>query len=122
VDAYRLVYCTIDPQGRPTIASSPLVPPRNHARRLRTVSFTHGTELFKGDAPSVAQDVWGSAPAVTYAAAGFAAAAPGYLGLGVGPGPVGASYSLTSCDLGILMDQPTESIPSHNTSTRHEDR
>jgi Secretory lipase len=50
------------------------------------VSFTHGTELFKGDAPSVARDVWGSAPAVTYASAGFAAVAPDYLGLGVGPG------------------------------------
>jgi hypothetical protein len=87
VDTYRLVYRTIDPQGRPTIASGLLVLPRNHARRLRTVSFTHGTELFKGDAPSVAQDVWGSAPAVTYASAGFAAVAPDYLGLGVGPGP-----------------------------------
>jgi hypothetical protein len=87
VDTYRLVYRTIDPQGRPTIASGLLVLPRNHARRLRPVSFTHGTELFKGDAPSVATDVWGSAPAITYASAGFAAVAPDYLGLGVGPGP-----------------------------------
>jgi hypothetical protein len=87
VDTWRLVYRTIDPQGRPTIASGLLVLPRNHARRLRTVSFTHGTELFKGDAPSVARDVWGQAPAITYASAGFAAVAPDYLGLGVGPGP-----------------------------------
>src|SRR5262249_59052571 len=86
VDTYRLVYYTIDAQGRPTIASGLLVLPRNHSRRLRTVSFTHGTELFKGDAPSVATDVWGSAPAITYASAGFAGAAPDYLGLGVGPG------------------------------------
>jgi hypothetical protein len=87
VDTWRLVYHTVDPGGRPTIASGLLVLPRNHARRLGTVSFTHGTELFKGDAPSVAQDVWGSAPAITFAAAGFAAVAPDYLGLGVGPGP-----------------------------------
>ena len=86
VDTYRLVYRTIDAQRRPTIASGLLVLPRNDARRLRTVSFTHGTELFKGDAPSVATDVWGSAPAITYASAGFAAVAPDYLGLGVGPG------------------------------------
>lgn len=86
VDTWRLVYRTIDPWGRPTIASGLLVLPRNQARRLRTVSFTHGTELFKGDAPSVAQDVWGSAPAIIYASAGFAAVAPDYLGLGVGPG------------------------------------
>src|SRR5215475_4550146 len=86
VDTYRLVYRTIDAQGRPTIASGLLVLPRSDARRLRTVSFTHGTELFKGDAPSVATDVWGSAPAITYASAGFAAVAPDYLGIGVGPG------------------------------------
>ena len=86
VDTYRLVYRTIDARGRPTVASGLLVLPRNDARRLRTVSFTHGTELFKGDAPSLATDVWGSAPAITYASAGFAAVAPDYLGLGVGPG------------------------------------
>jgi hypothetical protein len=87
VDTWRLVYRTIDPQGRPTVASGLLALPHNHARRLRAVSFTHGTELFKRDAPSTARDVWGSAPAVTYASAGFAAVAPDYLGLGVGPGP-----------------------------------
>jgi hypothetical protein len=86
VDTYRLVYHTIGAQGQPATASGLLVLPRNNARRLRTVSFTHGTELFKGDAPSVATDVWGSAPAITYASAGFAAVAPDYLGLGVGPG------------------------------------
>jgi hypothetical protein len=87
VDTHRLVYRTIDPRGRPTIASGLLALPRSHARRLRPVSFTHGTELFRGDAPSTAPDVWGSAPAITYASAGFAAVAPDYLGLGVGPGP-----------------------------------
>jgi hypothetical protein len=100
VDTWRLVYRTIDPQGRPTIASGLLVLPRNHARRLRPVSFTHGTELFKGDAPWVATDVWGSAPAITYAAAGFAAVAPDYLGLGVGPG------------LHPWMDKPSETTAS----------
>jgi hypothetical protein len=28
--------------------------------------------------------------------------------------PVGASYSVTSCDLRILMEQPTESISSRS--------
>jgi hypothetical protein len=86
VDTYRLVYRTIDAEGEPTTASGLLALPRNRTRSLRTVSFTHGTELFRGDAPSVAEDVWGSAPAMTYASAGFAAVAPDYLGLGVGPG------------------------------------
>jgi hypothetical protein len=87
VDTWRLVYRTVDPRGRPTVASGLLALPCNHARRLRAVSFTHGTELFKRDAPSTARDVWGPAPVVVYASAGFAAAAPDYLGLGVGPGP-----------------------------------
>ena len=87
VDAYRLVYRTVDAHGAPTTASGLLVLPRSGVRHLRTVSFTHGTELFRGDAPSVAEDVWGPAPAMTYASAGFAAVAPDYVGLGVGPGP-----------------------------------
>jgi hypothetical protein len=87
VDTYRLVYRTVDAQGEPTTASGLLALPRNHVRKLRTVSFAHGTELFRGDAPSVADDVWGPAPAMTYASAGFAAVALDYLGLGVGPGP-----------------------------------
>jgi hypothetical protein len=36
--------------------------------------------------------------------------------------PVGASYSVTSCGLRVLMDQPTESISSHDASSRQDDR
>ncbi|NKZ03952.1 lipase [Actinomadura latina] len=86
VDAYRLVYRTIDSRGRATTASGLLVLPRNRDRHLATVSYAHGTTSYKPDAPSVADDVWGRGPAVTYAAAGFAAVAPDYLGLGMGPG------------------------------------
>ncbi|MEW9528519.1 alpha/beta hydrolase family protein [Microbispora sp. NPDC049125] len=87
VRTYRLVYRTVDASGRPTTASGLVALPRNGERRLRAVSFTHGTELFKGDAPSTTKDVWGQAPALTYASAGMAAVAPDYLGLGEGPGP-----------------------------------
>ncbi|TDD35665.1 lipase [Actinomadura sp. KC06] len=86
VDTYRLVYRTIDTRGRATTASGLLVLPRGGDRRLQTVSFTHGTEIYKPDAPSTSGDVWGPGPAVTYGAAGFAAVAPDYLGLGKGPG------------------------------------
>ncbi|WP_203596669.1 hypothetical protein [Actinomadura bangladeshensis] len=86
VDAYRLVYRTIDTRGRATTASGLLVLPRNRDHRLAAVSYTHGTTSYKPDAPSVADGVWDRGPAVTYAAAGFAAAAPDYLGLGTGPG------------------------------------
>lgn len=85
VDTYRLVYRTIDARRRPTTASGLLALPRNGDRHLRTVSYTHGTEVYRGDAPSVSTG-WGPAPAITYASAGFAAVAPDYLGLGVGPG------------------------------------
>ncbi|MFE2060820.1 alpha/beta hydrolase family protein [Streptomyces sp. NPDC059467] len=87
LDTFRIVYRTVDPHGRPTTASGLLALPRSGERRLRTVSFTHGTELFKGDVASVSADVWDQAPALTYASAGFAVALPDYLGLGLGPGP-----------------------------------
>ncbi|MEU0970380.1 lipase [Streptomyces sp. NPDC005917] len=87
LDTFRIVYRTVDPDGRRTIASGLLALPRNDERRLRIVSFSHGTELFKGDVASVSADVWGQAAALTYAAAGFAAVLPDYLGLGLGPGP-----------------------------------
>ncbi|MFD0903953.1 hypothetical protein [Actinomadura sediminis] len=86
VDAYRLVYRTVDAHGRPTTASGLLALPRTGERRLRTVSYTHGTTSYKPDAPSVADDVWARGPAVAFGAAGFAAVAPDYLGLGEGPG------------------------------------
>ncbi|HEX3786691.1 MAG TPA: lipase [Pseudonocardiaceae bacterium] len=87
VDAYRLVYRTIDPAGHPTTASGLLVLPRNGSRDLWTMSFTHGTESYRPDAPSSWQpDGFLTSPAVTYASAGFAAVAPDYLGLGAGPG------------------------------------
>ncbi|TDC56502.1 lipase [Actinomadura sp. KC345] len=104
VDHYRLVYRTIDTRGRPTTASGLLVLPRNGDRWLRTVSYTHGTTSYKPDAPSVADGVWDRGPAVTYAAAGFAAVAPDYLGLGKGPGihPWKHVPSETSASLDML--------------------
>ncbi|WP_412540117.1 lipase [Longispora sp. K20-0274] len=87
VDTYRLVYRTVDVAGRPTTASGLLVLPRTDQRELRTVSYSHGTTTYRGDAPSMpAEDGWGQAPAITYAAAGFAAVTADYLGLGTGPG------------------------------------
>jgi hypothetical protein len=86
VDTYRIVYRTIDPEGQPTTASGLLALPRSNTRRLTTVSYLHGTEFTKDDAPSVQEHGGDPAPAITYASAGFAAVTPDYLGLGVGPG------------------------------------
>ncbi|WP_189336636.1 alpha/beta hydrolase family protein [Actinoplanes ianthinogenes] len=88
VSLHQLVYRTIDEHGRPTTASGLLALPVGGARHLKTVSFGHGTSVYRGDAPSVAQDdPFLTGPAVTFASAGFAAVAPDYLGLGAGTGP-----------------------------------
>ncbi|MGI5200878.1 hypothetical protein ACQEU6_04690 [Spirillospora sp. CA-108201] len=104
VDTYRLVYRTVDARGRAATASGLAVLPRSRDRRLATVSYTHGTTSYKPDAPSTADGVWGPGAAVTYAAAGFAAVAPDYLGLGLGPGvhPWKDVPSETSASLGML--------------------
>ncbi|MFG2090317.1 hypothetical protein [Spirillospora sp. NPDC048824] len=86
VDAYRVVYRTVDVRNRPTTASGLVVLPRNGERRLATVSYGHGTNINKAEAPSMLGNVWTGAPAATFAAGGFAAVAPDYLGMGVGPG------------------------------------
>jgi dienelactone hydrolase len=87
VDTYQLVYRTVDPKGRPTVASGLLALPRTDTRTLRTVSYAHGTQINRIDVPSLTADSWGAAPALTFASAGFATVAPDYLGLGLGPGP-----------------------------------
>src|SRR5215472_16253487 len=87
VRTYRLVYRTVSAAGRPTTASGLLAVPIGGPRRLTAVSFTHGTEVYRGDAPSMQKHGFEPAPAYTYASAGFATADPDYLGLGTGPGP-----------------------------------
>ena len=86
VRSYRLVYQTVSATGLPTTASGLLVLPIGGPRRLSVVSFTHGTEVYRGDAPSRQPRGFEPDPAYTYASAGFAAAAPDYLGMGTGPG------------------------------------
>jgi len=86
VRTYRLVYRTVDAAGRPTTASGLAALPVGAPGRLPVVSFTHGTESYRGDAPSEQPTGFEPAPAYTYASAGFAVADPDYLGLGTGPG------------------------------------
>ncbi|MGW4896103.1 lipase [Kitasatospora sp. NPDC004240] len=86
VVAYRLVYRTVDPHGRPTTASGLLVLPLTGGRRLPVVSFAHGTGSHRDDAPSSKRGAFVSAPVVAHASAGAAAVAPDYLGMGKGPG------------------------------------
>ncbi|MEU5836299.1 lipase [Streptomyces diacarni] len=92
VVAYRLVYRTVDPHGRPTTASGLLVLPLDskrqsgHVKPLQAVSFAHGTGSHKDDAPSMQRGAFVSAPVLAHASAGAAGVAPDYLGMGEGPG------------------------------------
>lgn len=86
VRAYRLTYRTVDAVGNPATASGLLALSAGGPRSLRAISFTHGTESYRRDAPSVQPTGFDPAPAYAYASAGFAAAEPDYLGLGTGSG------------------------------------
>ncbi|MGY4099675.1 lipase family protein [Nocardia sp. R16R-3T] len=86
IDAYRVVYRTVTASGDPTTASGLVVLPRTDTRRLRVVTYEHGTLVRKSDAPSVNDTRGDRAHTIMFAAAGYAAVAPDYLGLGEGPG------------------------------------
>ncbi|MFI6875682.1 alpha/beta hydrolase family protein [Streptomyces sp. NPDC050400] len=86
VVAYRLVYRTVDPHGRPTTASGLLVLPLGSESRLPVVSFAHGTGSHKRDSPSMQRGAFVPAPVIAHAATGAVGVAPDYLGMGTGPG------------------------------------
>ncbi|MDW5323329.1 hypothetical protein [Plantactinospora sp. KLBMP9567] len=85
VDAYQIVYRTVDVRGRATTASSLAALPRTNDRRLRLAVWLHGTQSYRLDAPSVSE-CCDRAAVVLFASLGYAATAPDYLGLGAGPG------------------------------------
>ncbi|GAB3961029.1 alpha/beta fold hydrolase [Actinoallomurus acanthiterrae] len=87
VDAYRVVYRTVDASGGATTASGLVALPGSHARRLPVVAYEHGTLVLKTDAPSTDGTTRPDrARTMAFAANGYAAVAPDYLGLGEGPG------------------------------------
>jgi acetyl esterase/lipase len=85
LDEYRVVYRTVGVDGEARRASGLVVLPDGGGRELRVVSYDHGTMAAKDDAPSVDHNA-GRAAAELFAARGYAAVAPDYLGLGLGPG------------------------------------
>lgn len=86
VSAYRVVYRTVDAEGRSTTASQLVALPDNGRRDLRVVSWLHGTTVYRGDVASVNEKSTDRAAALLFAGAGHAVSAPDYLGLGTGPG------------------------------------
>lgn len=87
VDAYRVAYRTVSVTGRPTTASTLVALPRSGARTLRVVVQEHGTTIARRAAPSSEAGGLNQLTPFYFAAAGYAAVGPDYLGLGLGPGP-----------------------------------
>jgi hypothetical protein len=94
VDAYRVVYQTVNATGQPVRASGLVAFPDAGPRRLRLVSYDHGTSTNKASVPSsfgldAAQDgLEGRWSSELFASAGFAVAEPDYVGMGLGSGPI----------------------------------
>lgn len=86
VRRYRVEYRTVAADGAPTTASGLVVVPDTATPRLRAVSYAHGTIMRRDEAPTAAGET-DRARATLFAAAGYLAVAPDYLGLGTGPGP-----------------------------------
>jgi acetyl esterase/lipase len=101
VDLYLLTYRTTGVDGRPTTASALAVLPRTREHTLRTVTWLHGTRVFRGDTGSVSENL-DRAAAVAFAGSGYATVAPDYIGLGTGPGH--HPYMLTRPTVDATMD------------------
>ncbi|MFC9432636.1 hypothetical protein [Nocardia sp. NPDC057030] len=117
VDAYRVDYRTIGAKGEPTTASGLVVLPRTDSPRLRVVSYAHGTLAAKSDAPSVnSRSRPDQARTIMFAAAGYAAIAPDYLGLGDGPGshPFGHAPTEVSASADLLFAAKSIAAQQHH--------
>lgn len=101
VDLYLLTYRTVGPAGEPTTASALAVLPRTGEHTLRTVTWLHGTRVFRGDTGSLSDNL-DRAAAVLFAASGYATVAPDYVGLGTGPGH--HPYMLSKPTVSATMD------------------
>lgn len=86
VRRYGVEYRTVAADGTPTTAGGLVVVPDTDTPRLRAVSYAHGTMVRRDEAPTAAGET-DRARATLFAAAGYLAVAPDYLGLGTAPGP-----------------------------------
>ena len=86
VTAYRLIYRTIDHDGRPTTASGIVVLPDGRRGALTVAEYLHGTNPTKAAAASVDDTSTDRLVTALFAGQGLVGVAPDYLGLGLGPG------------------------------------
>ncbi|MGW7685226.1 hypothetical protein ACWGID_31085 [Kribbella sp. NPDC054772] len=86
VTAYRLIYRTVDHDGRPTTASGIVVLPDGRRGALTVAEYLHGTSATKADAASVDPTSTDRLVTALFAGQGLVGVAPDYLGLGFGTG------------------------------------
>jgi hypothetical protein len=86
VDAYRIEYRTITPDGELVRASSLLALPSSAEPIREQAVWMHGTTVYRGEAASVNEGGDARAEVFYFAGAGYATTAPDYLGLGLGEG------------------------------------
>ncbi|WP_139131660.1 lipase [Streptomyces sp. WMMB 714] len=113
VDGYRLVYRTVDVDGRPTTASGLLTLPRHRYGALTPVTYGHGSELLRTDAPSTDPHGFDATAALGYAASGFATLAPDYLGMGKGPGTHPYLHVRSGADVTLDMLRAADGFLPH---------
>ncbi len=85
VDVYKVIYETIDPHGKPVIASGVVYAPKNYTCKLPIAAYLHGTLTKDADAPSTLMEVE-SGIGYGLATDGYLAVLPDYLGLGLNDG------------------------------------
>lgn len=83
VKLYKIVYETIDVQGRRTVASGALAIPQGASAPLPLMSYQHGTVVNKH---SVASSYGFDLSSIVFGGSGYVVASPDYLGLGESPG------------------------------------
>ncbi|MFE9122100.1 hypothetical protein [Streptomyces sp. NPDC007172] len=86
VTAYRVTYRTTNSSGAATTASQLVVLPKNGVRQLSTVSWLHGTTVYRKDVASEDPESADRLAALLFASTGRAVSAPDYVGLGSGEG------------------------------------
>ena len=99
IEAYRVIYNTIDPFGQPTIASAAIIIPVGTACTHALAAYMHGTILGREDVPSRLN----SEIVVAYYLGAFryVAVLPDYLGLGDSPGPHPYMHAASEASAGV---------------------
>ncbi|HET9973410.1 MAG TPA: hypothetical protein VFQ68_34620 [Streptosporangiaceae bacterium] len=110
IDAYRVIYQTVNATGQPVRASGLVVFPAAGPRQLRLVSFATGTDTYKLGVPSTfgldaaTDGLEGRWSSELFGSAGFAVAEPDYVGMGQGSGPIElmVARSMATASLDVL--------------------